>query len=401
MKTFDVLIIGAGSAGISAAEAAKESGAASVAIVESAKRLGGECPNWGCVPTKVLLRTGEVADLLSKAETFGVQTGRMRVDFSSVMHRKTRIVNALTGKGRLKTYLKRIGVTQVRGEAVFLGAHEVCVNRETYRAGKIIVAIGAEPVAPPIEGLKEAGFWTSDDIVSLKKAPTSLCIIGGGPIGVEMAQIFQTFGTRVTIVESASQLLPREESDVADLVKKSFKKQGIKLLLSHQVRSVAKNARGYEVRVATGKKKEVVVRAAALLVATGKHPPFSRLQIKKAGVRADEHGYPILNPYLQSSNPDVYFAGDATGQMMFTHVAHEHGTVAGTNAVRGQKRISDLRVVPRGTFCRPEIGSVGLTTVEAKQKGLRIRVGKVPFVGMGKALVSGEQEGFVKILVDQ
>lgn len=400
--TSDVLIIGSGSAGISAAEAAREAGARSVVVVESAKRLGGECPNWGCVPSKALLRSGEVYDLAKRAKEFGVDASRVVLKLKDVRTRAGKFVDTLTGGGRLEAHLKDLGVKLFRGEAAFVDAHTVSVAGKKFAAKKIIVAVGSETFIPPIEGLRGSGYWTSDDVVTLKAIPASMIVIGGGPIGVEAAQIFAPFGTESTIVEHGAHVLAREEADVAEVVEASFRKQGIAVFAKHDVARVRKLKKGFEVVIhPVEKKKEVVLVADALLVAAGKRPPFEALKLEKAGVRMDERGMPVLNPYLQSSNPDVYFAGDAAGQMLFTHVAHEQGVVTGTNAVKGRARISDLRVVPRGTFCRPEVGSVGITTEEAKKKGIEVRVGKVPFAAVGKALVSGEREGFVKVFVDK
>jgi len=401
MQRYDLVVIGSGSAGISAVEAARENGATSVALVESAPRLGGECPNWGCVPTKALLRSSEILSLARRAGEFGLRIPHASFKLNEVMTRKTRIVDTLTGDERIEGVLGKLGVTLLRGKATFTSPSELTVGTEQISAKHFIIATGSEAAIPPISGLGESGYLTSEDIVTLKRLPKSIIIIGGGPIGIESAQILSGLGVQVTIVEFAPHILPREDEEIAVIVSDSFSKRGVRIFTNTQATRVENNDGQRRVTVEEGKeKRSETLEADAVLVAVGKKPVIAGLKLINAGVELDEKGRPKLNEFLQSTNPSIYFAGDAAGQMLFTHVAHEQGVIVATNAVKGNVIRSDLRVVPRGTFCTPEVGSVGMTESEARNAGKRVGIGKAPYAILGKALVSGEPEGMVKIVAD-
>ncbi len=399
-ETFDVIVIGSGSAGTAAVEEAFEAGAKRVAVIEARERLGGECPNRACVPTKALLRSVEVLTLARRAKEFALNASKPTFVFSALMRRKQSIVDQLTGGGRIESLLKTLGATLIRGHARFVGERELEIAGKRYAAAKIIIATGSETFVPPVPGLKETGFITSDDAASMKKLPKSLVIIGGGPIGVEWSQILVPLGVKTTMVEFMPKLLPREDAEIAAIVEASFRKQKIKFMTATKVVSVAKSGRGVRVTVECASLK-LALSAEAVMVAAGKRPAVGGLDLGKAGITIDKRGAPVLNEYLQTSNPAVYVAGDAAGQMLFTHVAHYHGEVAATNAVKGNIKKSDTSVVPRGTFCSPEVGSVGMTEKEARDRGHDVGVGKVPYAYFGKALVAGEMEGLVKIVADK
>jgi len=402
VKSFDIIIIGSGSAGVSAAEAARDSGAYSIALVDAAERLGGECPNRGCVPTKSLLRSVEVLSLARRAGEFGLKIPEAGFDLDAMMARKRGIIDRLTGDGRVERVLSDLGVTLIRGRARFTGPDEIDVDGKPYRAGKFIVATGSEVFVPPIEGLDGSGYLTSDRLVDLGKIPESIVIIGGGPIGVEWAQVLAPLGTKVTVIDAASQLLPREDVDIAAVVLESFRRQGIDVRTGSRTVAVAKDNGRFVVKTSpVDGKGETAVESAALMIATGKRPAIGGLDLANARIEIDGRGIPVLNEYLQSSNNAVYFAGDAAGQLMFTHVAHAQGVIAATNALEGNVRKIDLSVTPRGTFCAPEVGSVGLTEKEARAKGFEVGVGKAAYSYFGKALVSGDSEGLVKIVADK
>ncbi|MDP3985501.1 MAG: NAD(P)/FAD-dependent oxidoreductase, partial [bacterium] len=361
MYEFDIIVIGSGSAGISAVEAAIDAGAEKVAVVEGVSRLGGECPNWACVPTKALLRSVEVLSVVRRVEDFGIKVSRPSFQFGKIMARKTRIVDALTKPPRLEGILKKLNVTVIKGWATFLNPLEIEVRGKRYRAQKFIIATGSEHVLPPVEGLKEISYLTSDDLMGIPRVPSSLLIVGGGPVGAECAQIFAPLGTKVTIVEFSPHLLSREEPEVAEVVERSLTRQGVAIFSSKKVLSVRMRRKQIAVTVASvnDETKQQEIIASHILVAAGKRPRVNRLGLEAIGVNMDKRGAPIVNEYLQTNIPSVYVAGDAAGHMLFTHVAHYEGEVAGKNAVVGNKQKIDLSVVPRGTFTTPEVGSVG------------------------------------------
>jgi len=398
---FDLLIIGTGPAGLAALETAAEIGGARVAIIEAAPRIGGECPNWGCAPTKTLLRSAEVLGLARRAEEFGLH-GTITPDFAAVMARKQGVVDALTGGTRLEDAIRLMGAELIRGEAKFVAPDAVEVAGRRLTFAKALIATGSKAVIPPIPGLTEAGYLTSDDLVAIKQQPTSLVIIGGGPIGVEFAQVFAALGTQVTVVEYALHLLSREDAEVAAIAQASLVRQGIKVRVGVKVVSVKTGGtqRQLEIQSVVGGASELLV-ADQILVATGKSSTIAGLDMATAGVTLDQRGNPTLDEFLRSSNPSIYVACDAAGQMLFTHVAHEQGVTVAKNALRGDTVRNDLSVIPRATYCEPPVASVGLTEAEARAKDLDVLVGRGPFAILGKALTSGEMEGLAKLVVDR
>ncbi|KPJ85224.1 hypothetical protein AMJ57_03875 [Parcubacteria bacterium SG8_24] len=402
VKRYDLIVIGSGPAGIAALEAAREAGAGRVAVIEAADRLGGECPNTGCVPTKALLRTAEVMELARRAGEFGLEIPEIRLDFAGAMRRKDRIVDSLTSGGRLEGYLESLRAELVRGRATFVSRDGIEVSGQTYEADRIVIAAGSETVTPPVEGLAEAGYLTHAEILSVERVPESLLIIGGGPIGIEFAHLFAVFGSRVELVEIAPRLVPREDEELAAVVEYSFRKRGIGLHLASRAAAVRRDGGQAVVQVmpvAGGEAREL--SGEMLLVAAGKRPALRGLRVEKADIELDGRGAPVLNEYLQTTNPAVYVAGDAAGQMMYTHVAHDQGYVAGINAIQGNEERSDLSVIPRVIFCRPEIASVGLTEKEAGERGHDVIVGRGAYSGVGKGLVTGQQDGLVKLVADR
>ncbi|MCR4278413.1 MAG: NAD(P)/FAD-dependent oxidoreductase [bacterium] len=403
VSLYDVIIIGSGPAGLAAAESARETGALHIAIIESAKRLGGECPNWGCVPTKALLRSASVLRSAREAKEFGVDISDPKFDFSAMMSRKNRIVDSLTRDSRMEGILKKMNVDLIRGQATFLDSKTVRVGKRKFQSRAFVIATGSKTFIPPIDGIHDVPYSTSDDLVNLKQLPTSMCIVGGGPIGIEFADLFQTLGVRVSIIEYAPRVLSHEDEDISEYIQKSFQARGIAINTSTETSSVRHNGNAFQItikKVNDDSKRTKRIDAELFVIATGKRPAIETLSLEKAKIQLDKRGSPILDSYLRTTNRRVYMAGDSAGQMMFTHVAHMQGEVAGTNAVLHKSKRSVLRVVPRGVFCTPEIGSVGFTEQEAEEHGHRIVTGIGYYSSVGKSLVSGSKDGFAKIIVD-
>lgn len=399
---FDLIVIGSGPAGTAAVESAHELGAKRIAIVESAQRLGGECPNTGCVPTKALLRSIEVLLLARRAKEFGIVIPSVKPDYKAMMKRKDDIVDMATWGGRMERIYEKLGALLIRGPAVFTNKNTIEVRGMKYESKAFIVATGAENYIPPIEGLGDAGFYTFEDLVDLPQVPASMVIVGGGPIACEWAQILGPLGCKIIIVEFLDHILPREEEEMAEVLRQSFMRQGIETLTAHETTKVAKKGGFYEVTVKPRNGgKAMRLKCHALMIATGQRPSVSGLGLEHAGVAMDEKGRPKLNEYLQTSNKGLYFAGDVTATMMFTHTAHEQGNISAYNAVRGNKKKMDLRVVPRVTFVFPEVGSVGMTEKEAREKGYDVAIGRTSFSSISKPFLTGERDGVVKIVIDK
>lgn len=398
---YDVFIIGSGSAGFDSAQTAKEAGAKRVALAESWHKLGGECPNRGCVPTKAMLRSVELLNLARRASEFGLKIEKPSFDWPAMIKRKNLIVDGLTGKGRLEQFLAELKVELYRGRASFLSPHELEIDGKKITADKVIMATGSIFAFPPIHGLKENAI-ISDDVVEWQKLPKSLIVVGGGPIGAEVAQLLAPLGVEVAIIEFMDHILPREDSEAALIVQESMRRQGVKIFTSSKTTKVEKKKKNLiEVTFENKNGESQMLQAEFVLAATGKKPALDGLNIEKAGVRVDQRGAPVVNEYLQTTASNIYVAGDALGKMLFTHVAHETGGVVAWNAVKGNTKIFDFRVIPRGTFTVPEVGSVGMTEKEARAAGYEVGIGKVPYSYLGKSATSGELEGLVKLVVDK
>ncbi len=410
--TFDVVIIGSGSAGFSAAQAARAQGA-SVMMIEREK-LGGECPNWACVPTKALLKTAKVWKLMKRGREFGITTSGMQVDVADVMGYQKKVVETITGGGTLGDRYERIasklGIELAFGSAAFTDAHTVTVTGKqgtTTVSGKtFVVATGSTPFIPPIDGITDVSVMTFKDVYQLTQLPKSIAIVGGGPVGCEFATFFSAFGSRVVLIQSAPVILHREDAAISDLAMKLMEERGVEVLTDATVKRMW-GARGgvcgLEVEQGGASQTVAVER---ILMATGKRPAVADLALEKAGVMLDERGTVKADVLRRTNVKHVFSAGDAAGGPMFTHTAHHEGFAAGHNAgrmARGRREglvKVDERVVPRVTFVDPEVASVGLTQVQAKKQFKKILVGEYKIAGLGRAVTESARAGIVKIVAD-
>jgi len=395
---YDLLVIGSGSAGFSAATAAKGTGR-KIGIVESGK-FGGECPNWACVPTKILLRSAHLYREIKTAEHFGIKVGKLEYSTEEIMRRRNKLTGALGGK-RIQKIAEEMGFEVITGHAIFLDNQRIQVGEKKYTSERFIIATGSKSRIPRIQGIENVKYIDFKKAASQKTPPKSMIVIGGGPVGCELATYYATFGTKVTILQGAPAVLNREEPEISEIALKSLEELEIEVHLKVDVLELSQKDDRITAKVRTGKEIKNI-SADQLFMATGKTSNTASLGAKAAGVEIDERGTIVVNRQLQTTAKNIWAAGDVDGGMMFTHVAHHEGALAGKNAFAGKKgKRIDRRVIPRATFIHPEVGSVGLTEAQAIEKYKEVIVGKFEIKRLGRAYIDGKNEGIVKIVANK
>ena len=395
MATFDVIIVGGGPGGYVAAIKGGQLGL-KVAIVEK-DNVGGVCLNWGCIPTKTLLKSAKVYETFKHAKDYGidVQVGSFAVNFPEMIKRKDGVVRRLTGG--VAGLLKKNGVTLLKGYGEVTSATTVKVGEEEHTAKNIILATGATPILPPLPGVKEGyerGFvLTSKEILDLKEQPKELVIVGGGVIGQEFATVFNAIGTKVTIIERMDKILVPVDDEIRTLFHKKMEKDGVTILTSASVTAITETGVTYEKEGQT-----VTVAADKVLMAVGMRPNVNsfaslNLAMEKSGVQ--------VNEFMQTSTPNVYAIGDVIGKYMLAHVASHAGLVAIQHISGDSHMKMDFKVIPSGIYTFPEIAMVGLTEQEAKAQGLNYKVSTFPLIANGKAMGENEKEGLIKVIASQ
>jgi dihydrolipoamide dehydrogenase len=396
---FDILVIGGGPGGYVAAIRAAQLGF-KTAVVER-EHLGGICLNWGCIPTKALLRTAEVYHNMQHAKDFGLSAEKIGFDTDAVVKRSRAVSKRLTdGVGFL---MKKNKISVIDGTAKITKPGEVKVEGKgagTYQAKHIIVASGARPrVLPGIEPDKKL-IWTYFEAMVPEKMPKSLLVVGSGAIGIEFASFFRTMGSEVTVVEVLPQILPVEDEEIAAHARKRFEKQGIKILTGAKVTKVEKKKDSVVAEIDDGKGGKQKIEAERLISAVGVVGNVENLGLETVGVKTDR-GMVVVDGYGKTNVAGVYAIGDVAGAPLLAHKAMHEGVVC-VEAIKGLKpHATDKNRIPGCTYCAPQIASVGLTEKKAKEQGREIRVGRFPFVGNGKAIALGEPEGLVKTVFDK
>ena len=396
---YDLIVIGAGPAGYVSAIKAAQLGKR-VACVEK-ERGGGTCNNWGCIPTKALLKNAELYHTMAhRAGEFGLKVEGLSYDWGKIMQRSRTVSDK--GAAGVEFLFKKNKIESIRGEAVLDKAGEVKVTAadgkvETHTAGKILIATGCVSRAMPglaFDGKRVIG---SKEALALPAQPKSIVIIGAGAIGVEFAYFFNAFGTKVTVIEMLPNLLPVEDTEVSQALEKSFTKQGIATLLGHKTTKTEVGATGVKITVADEKGAEKVIEAEMCLVAIGVAPLLPAGALKLELVK----GFLQTNVRYETSAPGVYAAGDIIGPPWLAHVASYEAVQAVEGMFVPGHQPKKVTVFPGCTYCHPQVASVGMTERAAKEKGLKFKVGKFPFMASGKARAIGESEGFVKLIVGE
>lgn len=396
--TFDrnLIVIGAGSGGLVSAYIAAAV-KAKVTLIEKHK-MGGDCLNTGCVPSKALIRSARYLAQTRRAKEFGFKSASAEFDFSEVMERVQRVVKTVEPHDSVERYTS-LGVDVIEGEAMIKSPYEVEVNGATLTTRNIIVATGARPFVPPIPGLDQITYLTSDDLWTLRDLPKRLLVLGGGPIGCELAQSFARFGSEVTIVEMAPRLMIREDEDVVALVTAQFQAEGINVLSGHMAKSFAR-VDGENIMTAEYQGNEVDIPFDQVLVAVGRAANTSGFGLEELGVTLNQRRTVEANEFLQTNFPNIYVCGDVTGPYQFTHTAAHQAWYAAVNALFGMFRRFkvDYSVIPFATFTDPEVARVGLNELEAKEKGVAYEVTTYDLDDLDRAIADGEAHGFVKVL---
>lgn len=390
-----IIIIGAGPGGYETALLAAKRGV-EVVLIEAGP-VGGTCLNEGCIPTKAFCKNAEVLDGLREASEFGVTGLSYGFDFSKVVERKNAVVEQL--RGGVEGLLAHKLITLVRGKASFKDDHTVVVDYQEYSADYIIIATGSVSASLPIPGADLPSILTSREILDIQDVPSSLCVIGGGVIGLEFASIFRSFGSEVTVLEYCKDILPRFDTDLAKRLKQSLGKKGIEIVTQAQVTGIEllqDDTEAYQVTY-TRKDKEETVRAEKVLMAVGRRANTSSLNLSDAGVEFTKRGVTV-NGYMQTNVPHIYAIGDINGLMMLAHAATFQGIVA-LDHIMGLANSIDLSVMPAAVFTSPEAASVGLTEDECKEKGIPVKCLKSFFRANGKAVTMGQTDGFCKVVV--
>jgi dihydrolipoamide dehydrogenase len=406
--SFDVIIIGAGPGGYVTAIRAAQLGF-KTAVVEKAY-FGGICNNWGCIPTKALLRSAEVFHLMQHAKDYGLSAEKISFDLQAVVQRSRGVVKRLNdGVGYL---FKKNKVTVIWGEATLDAPGKLTVKKSSveapkgalgegsYQAKHIIVATGARPrELPGLERDKKL-IWTYFEAMVPDKMPKSLLVVGSGAIGIEFASFFRTMGAEVTVVEVLPQILPVEDIEISKFAHKAFEKQGIKLLINTKVTKLEKKSDSVVATIDDGKGKPQSIEFDRVISAVGVVGNIENLGLEKLGVKT-ERGCIVIDGFCKTNVPGIYAIGDVAGPPMLAHKAEHEGVVC-VEAIKGMHpHPMDKNLIPGCTYCHPQVASVGLTEAMAKEGGREIRVGRFPFVGNGKAIALGEDQGLVKVIFDK
>ena len=392
---YNLVVVGAGTAGLVAAAGAAILGAR-VALIER-HLMGGDCLNYGCVPSKAVIRASRAAYAITEAREFGVESPAPTIEFADAMRRVRRVRAEIAPHDSVQRFAA-LGVEVFLGHGHFTGKRSLEVEGERLEFRKAIIATGARAAVPPIPGLAEAGYLTNETVFSLTALPRRLIVIGGGPIGCELAQAFARLGSQVSLVSDVPRLLPREDADVAALLEKQFRSEGIELILGAKVERAEKSGVGKILiidRGDSGQGKQTVV-GDEILLAVGRTPNVEGLNLEAAGVQYDDKGVTV-DDHLRTSNKNILAAGDIGSHFHFTHAAEALGRIALQNALFfGRKRASDL-VIPWCTYTNPEIAHVGLNEEEARKSGLEIETFTLPFAENDRGVVDGDTAGFARV----
>lgn len=393
----NIAILGGGPAGYVAAIRAAQLGAEVVLIEE--KELGGVCLNRGCIPTKSFLGNTEIAFYIQKSKEYGIDAKIEKIDWNSAWSRKERVVkNLLMG---LEPLIKENKITLLKGKGFVVNPKEIRVEmgEESVKVSseKLIITVGSEPLIPNIPGMELPHVMTSNEALELKEIPRSLVIVGAGVIGLEFADMFNSIGTKVTVIEIENRILKEEDREIAEELLKVLKRKGIGFKLGAEVKEIKDNEDTLKILI-EDKGKETVLKAEKVLVAVGRRIRTYSSDLVDLGINI-VHGAIAVNEKMETNIPGVYAAGDVVGGKLLAHLAYAEGRIAVENALGGETRLN-YDTVPSCVYTHPEVASVGINEEEAEKRGIKVKIGSFELRHNGRALTLGERDGFVKVIVD-
>jgi pyruvate/2-oxoglutarate dehydrogenase complex dihydrolipoamide dehydrogenase (E3) component len=398
---YDAIILGSGQGGNPLAVALSAKGKRTAMIERAA--VGGTCVNYGCTPTKTMVASADVAYMARRAAEYGVRIGEVSVDMLAVRERKRGVVKNWR-EGSERRLKQAESVDLIYGEGSFVGPKEIRVRlnaggERMLTGGLIVIDTGLRATAPPVDGLAAVPYLDNVSIMELGELPEHLLVLGGGYVGLEFAQMFRRFGSRVTVIQDGKQLLSAEDSDIADEVAKILGDDGIEILLDAKTKSAASFKGGVRLSVEV-KGAGRSLEGTHLLVATGRRPNTEKLSLHSAGIATDDRGYIRVDDQLKTTAPGVYAVGDVKGGPAFTHLSYDDYRILKTNLLEGGNRSITGRLVPSCVFIDPQLGRIGLSEQEAAEQGKKVRIAKLPMTSVARAVETGKTRGFMKALVD-
>jgi pyruvate/2-oxoglutarate dehydrogenase complex dihydrolipoamide dehydrogenase (E3) component len=394
---YDAIVIGSGQGGNPLSQGLADRGW-TVALIEK-EHLGGTCINTGCTPTKTMVACAQVAHYARNAARWGVRTGEVSVDLPRIVALKDQIVQRFRS-GKERQVESRKNLHLYRGHARFVGPHRVQVGADLLESDRIFVNTGTRPEIPSVQGLDSVGYLTNATIMELQELPEHLLVLGGGYIGLEFGQMFRRFGSRVTVVHRGSDLLTREDPDVAGELQKALESEGVEFALNARATSVQRMNGQITLTVDSVGGGSSTLTGSHLLVATGRRPSTDDLGLEQAGVETDHRGFITVNGRLETTAPGVWALGDVKGGPAFTHISYNDYQILYANLMEGKDLTIDNRIVPYSVFTDPQLGRVGMTEKEARATGRKLKIGKIPMSWVARAIERDETAGFMKLVVD-
>jgi pyruvate/2-oxoglutarate dehydrogenase complex dihydrolipoamide dehydrogenase (E3) component len=391
---FDAIVIGSGQGGTPLAHRMADKGQR-VALIEQ-KYLGGTCINTGCTPTKTMVASAQVAHYVQQAQRWGIRASGFSADMEAIVRRKNEVVESFRS-GQERRVADRKTLTLFRSTARFLAPRQVQVGNDRLESDRIFIDTGARPAIPKIPGIESLPYLTNETLLELKTLPDHLVVLGGGYIGLEFGQVFRRFGSRVTVVHNGREILPREDEDVASELRKALEADGVVFRLNAKATRVSAGESPVKLEFEGGQEP---VTGTHLLVATGRKPNTDALDLQKAGIETDERGCVKVNGRLETNVPGIWAIGDVKGGPAFTHISYNDFQVIYGNLFEGKRLSIDHRIVPYCVFTDPQLGGVGMTEKQARSRGFKIKIGKMPASYVARAIERSETAGLMKIVVD-